>query len=120
MNKFLLTTGFIIALSGSAYAQSRQDFMLVNQTGYEISEVYVSTSKTDNWEEDVLGDGTLDDGKSRVIRFRNAGKSCMWDLKVVYEEDDSSAVWHDIDLCKTSKVTIKYNRKTDTTSAVFD
>jgi hypothetical protein len=38
----------------------------------------------------------------------------------VYHDDDSSAVWHDIDLCSVAKITIRYNRKTDTTSATFD
>jgi hypothetical protein len=62
----------------------------------------------------------LEDDESRLIRFKRAGKTCMWDLKVVYDEDDSSAVWNDIDLCRTHKITIRYNRKTDTTSATFD
>jgi hypothetical protein len=38
----------------------------------------------------------------------------------VYEDDDSSAVWYGIDLCEISRITIRYNRKSDTTSASFD
>lgn len=105
---------------GSASAQSRQDFVLVNKTGYEISKVFVSASKTNDWEEDVLGDDSLEDDESLTVRFRNAGKTCSYDIKVVYEEDDSEAIWAGIDLCKTEKVTIFYNKKTDTTSATFD
>ena len=108
------------AMVSSAAGQARQDFELVNKTGYEINEVYISPSKKDNWEEDILGDETLDDGESRTIRFHNSGNTCIWDLKVVYEEDDSTAVWANLDLCKVSKITIRYNRKTDTTSASFD
>jgi hypothetical protein len=105
----------------AASAQSaRQDFVLVNQTGYELSEVYVSPSKADDWQEDILGEGILHDDESRLVRFHRAGKTCIWDLKVVYADDDSTAVWGNIDLCKVSKITIRYNRKTDTTSAVFD
>lgn len=40
-------------------------------------------------------------------------------MKVVYDDDDSSAEWNDIDLCKVSQVTIHYNRKSDKTSATF-
>ena len=105
----------------TAYAQSRQDFLLINRTGYDISEVYISPSKADDWEEDILGsEDNLDDGAEKMIRFKRVGKTCMWDLKVVYDEDDSSAVWHDINLCDVSKITIRYNRKSDTTSATFD
>ncbi len=40
-------------------------------------------------------------------------------MEVVYDDDDSSAEWNDIDLCKVSQVTIHYNRKSDKTSATF-
>ena len=122
--KFFLATAIISAIWTNiipAQAQSRQDFMLVNKTGYDISEVYISPAKADDWEDDILGsDDTLDDDTQREIKFSRVGKTCMWDLKVVYDEDDSTAVWHDIDLCKVSKITIKYNKKSDTTSATFD
>jgi hypothetical protein len=111
---------FVLASNYAASAQARQDFDLVNNTGYDVSEVYVSPAMKSDWEEDVLGDSTIEDGGSKVIRFKNSGSVCKWDLKVVYEEDDSSAVWQDLDLCTVSKVTIRYNRKTDTTSATFD
>ena len=116
-----LLVSLLAATTTSAQAQeARQDFTLVNRTGYDISEVYVSPSKADDWEEDILGDEELEDGDEQHITFKRAGKTCLWDLKVVYSDDDSSAVWHEIDLCKVSQITIKYNRKTDTTSATFD
>jgi uncharacterized protein YgiM (DUF1202 family) len=120
MRKVCAALGVLVALTASAWAQSRQDFQLVNRTGYEISSVFVSASKTNEWEDDVLSDDTLNDGETLNVRFKGAGKTCLFDIKVVYEEDDSEAIWHDIDLCKTAKVTIKYNKKTDTTTAFFD
>ncbi len=101
-------------------SQARQNFTLVNRTGYDIQEVYVSPGKAKSWEEDVLGDDELEDGDEQLIRFNRAEKTCIWDLKVVYSEDDSEAVWHDIDLCKITKITIRYNRKADKTSATFE
>ena len=121
--KISMFAGALLAtvLFAPAQAQeAKQDFTLVNNTGYDISEVYVSPSKANDWEEDVLGEDELEDGDDQHIVFHRAGKTCFWDLKVVYSEDDSSAVWKEIDLCKVSKITIKYNRKSDTTSAVFD
>lgn len=116
----LSAAALVSMVTTTALAQSRQDFTLVNRTGYDISEVYVSPSKADDWEEDVLGDDILEDGDHATITFSRAGKTCMWDLKVVYSDDDSSAVWHDINLCRVERVTLRYNRKTDTTSATFD
>lgn len=125
MKLFLIAAAMLVSAFASAttpaQAQSRQDFLLVNRTGYDISEVYISPSKADDWEEDILGsEDNLDDGDEKMIRFKRVGKTCMWDLKVVYDDDDSSAVWHDINLCEVSKITIRYNRKSDTTSATFD
>jgi hypothetical protein len=111
----------LIALAGPTQAaEAKQDFDLVNKTGYEIKHVYVSPGKSDDWEEDVLGKDTLDDGEAWAIKFHRSEKTCTWDLKVVYADDGSSAVWHDIDLCSVEKVTIRYNRKSDTTSATFN
>ncbi len=123
MKYFLIAAAMLVSAftTTSTQAESRQDFLLINRTGYDISEVYISPAKADDWEEDILGsDDSLDDGEQREIKFHRVGKTCLWDLKVVYDEDDSTAVWHDINLCEVSKITIKYNRKTDTTSATFD
>jgi len=125
MVKSLLgAAAFLVAVAaGSAStfaAEAKQDFILVNQTGYAISEVYVSPSKSDDWEEDVLGRDTLPDGEAWKIRFQRSIKTCKWDLKVVYEDDDSEAYWNGIDLCTVGKITIHYNKKSDTTSADFE
>ena len=123
MKNLLIGSVFLslAALTGSAQAQqAHQDFTLINATGYDIKEVYVSPSKADNWEEDVLGDDELIEGHQTHIKFTRANKTCKWDLKVVYSEDDSDAVWSDIDLCRVSAITVKWNRKTNVTSAVFE
>lgn len=109
-----------LGVSAVAWGQAKQDFTLVNKTGYTLSELYVSPSQADDWQDDVLGADILEDGQTVDVSFQRATKTCKWDLKVVYEDDDSSAVWRAIDLCTVGKITIKYNRKSDTTSATFD
>ncbi len=65
----------VLAVSGPlAAAEARQNFTLVNKTGYDIEKVFVSPSKSDDWEEDVLGKDTLDDGDSWEIKFHRATK----------------------------------------------
>jgi hypothetical protein len=111
----------VAVLAAPAMAQeAKQDFTLVNKTGYVISEVYVSPSKADDWQEDVLGQDVLDDSSSVDIHFHRGTHTCKWDLKVVYKVDNTSAEWHDFDLCSVSKISIHYNANTDTTSATYE
>jgi len=110
-----------LAVAAPAGAEdAKQDFKLVNKTGYELKALYVSASKSDDWEDDVLGQDTLDDGQAVNVHFNAKTHTCKWDLKVTYSDDDSSAVWHNIDLCTVEKITIHYNRKSDETTATFD
>ena len=122
MRKIFAATALVLGLalsgfSSQAFAEAKQDFNLVNKTGYQLKAVYVSPSASSDWEDDVLGKDVLDDGESVEIKFHRANTTCNWDLKVIYTDDGSSAVWQGLDLCQISKVTIKYNRQTDTTSA---
>lgn len=121
MRKFLAALAMMSVVAMPAMAQeAKQDFTLINKTGYELKALYVSPSKSDDWEDDVLGQGTLGDATSIEIKFHREAKSCHWDLKVVYSVDDTSAVWHDIDLCTVEKISLHYNKSTDTTSASFE
>lgn len=92
------------------------DFTLVNRTGYDISEVYISPANKNNWGRDRLGKNVLENGRSKLFTFSDSA-NCLQDLKVVFDDDNSSVVWEDFDLCKLHKITIRYNRKTDTVSA---
>jgi hypothetical protein len=111
----------VALMSPAAHAaEAKQDFQLVNKTGYDIKHVFVSPSKADDWQDDVLGRDTLGDGDGGEVKFNRASTTCAWDLKVTYADDNSSAVWGNIDLCTVEKITIHYNRQSDTTSATFD
>jgi hypothetical protein len=110
-----------LAFAAPAGAQeAKQDFQLVNKTGYELKALYVAPSKSDDWQDDVLGQDVLGDGQAVNVHFSPKTKTCMFDLKVTYSDDDSNAVWQKVDLCSVEKITIKYDRKNDTTSASFD
>lgn len=106
-------------LSTGVMAQGKQDFTLVNKTGYAINEVYVSPTSANDWQEDVLGQDVLANGDNVHIRFNRSTSACNWDLKIVYD-DKTSAEWTKFDLCTVSKISIMYNRATDTTSATYE
>ena len=100
-------------------AQGRQDFNLINRTGYDIDEVYVSPSSEEAWEEDVLGQDILPDGARVHIRFPHRPGTCLWDLLVVWE-DEEEAEWHGLNLCETTTVVIRYDRTTDRTWVEYE
>lgn len=108
--------GFIAFLSVAASAGDA-DFTLVNGTGYTISEVYISAANRNQWGRDRLGDGTLENRKSKLFEFRDSA-NCVQDIKVVFEDNNQSVVWEKLDLCEINKLTLNYNRATKTVTAI--
>ncbi len=86
-----------------------QDFTLVNDTGFTISEIYVSPATTEEWQEDVLGEDTLADGEEVEISFSREETECQWDL-MVKDAEGNEVSWTGIDLCKYSCVTLHYKK----------
>lgn len=103
-----------------AAQEAKQDFKIMNRTGYAINEAYLAPAKTNEWQEDFLGKYQLDNGDVKKVHFSPKTKTCRWDLRVVYTDDDENVVWRDIDLCTVDTVTLYYDRKTKESSAKFD
>jgi len=94
-----------------------QDFDLDNATGYDLKNLYISPTDTNEWGDDVLGEDVLKDGQTVKIHFpEGRGEGCEWDLKVTYN-DDTSHEWHNVNLCEITTVTIHYNESSQETSA---
>lgn len=94
-------------LAPAVFAQGKQDFTLVNLTGVEINELYVSPHSADDWEEDILGQDTLSNNDSVEITFSRTEKAKLWDLKVV-DSKGNSIEWESLNLLEISKVTLHY------------
>ena len=112
---FVAIATLLCGLASSVVLAGDADFTLVNQTGYDLREVYISPANRNAWGRDRLGKDTLDNNKSRLFTFSD-NANCVQDLRVVFDDDDSSVVWKGLDLCEINKLTIKYNRRTDTVS----
>jgi hypothetical protein len=112
-------TAIGLALAGVAQAASDQDFRLINQTGGEINQVFVSRSDNNSWGKDVLGADVLPNGSSTGIVFPAGTQGCGWDLRVIYS-DQSKAEWRKINLCSVTNVTLYHDRKTGGTRAVTE
>ena len=107
---FIALSVIAMFVTATAFARvGKQDFILHNETGVEISELYVSPVTTDDWEDDVLGVDTLADGDSVKITFEDREKHVHWDLKVV-DGKGNSIEWHDLNLIEISEVTLHYEK----------
>lgn len=105
----LVICALSILLVPAAFAQGKQDFTLVNSTGVEIHQVFISPHSTDDWEEDILGQDTLPDGESVNITFSRAETAAKWDLKIV-DKEGNSITWENLNLLEISKATLHYKK----------
>lgn len=117
ISKYAVLLSTLVGLLGGlpAYAGDA-DFTLVNRTGYTLREIYLTASNSKSWGNDRMGKAYLENGKSRLFKFSDKS-ACNQDLMVVFDDDGSDVIWEDFDLCEINKITLKYNRKTNTVSA---
>ncbi len=94
----------------------KQDFTVVNSTGYTIDSVYVSPHSSESWGEDIMGSNALIDGNGVNITFDHPTSVCNWDLMVKYSDGDK-AEWGNLNLCSISKVTLFWDKSKNTTHA---
>ena len=112
LSVLLLLVGFV----RSARAESSLDFALVNRTGYALKEVYIGPTSSDDWGDNILK-RTLKDGQTLNVTFNPRATASKWDIKVVYEVDDTSAEWIGYKLKDISKISLFYSHDKDKTTA---
>jgi hypothetical protein len=116
MKKSALFLFFLISFcySSNGFAQdARQDFVLVNKTGFEIHQVYIAPSKETDWGTDILGKDVMAIDEEWDIKFHPKDNVCKWDLRIE-DKDGNFVIWEDIDLCKWAKITLHYDGKVAT------
>ncbi|SFX05118.1 hypothetical protein [Marinospirillum alkaliphilum] len=65
---------------------------ITNKTGYTIMFIYVSPADSTSWEEDVLGNDVLGNGKTTRINLRGY-KSPVFDIRLIDSDGDSYTFW---------------------------
>ena len=105
-----------VAVAGDA------DFTLTNRTGYDIESVYIAPSRSKSWGDDKLGRSILANGRSRDMIFNKQGSTCIYDMLIHWEGygEADDRTWEQLDLCSIQKITLRYNKATDVTTAVFE
>src|SRR4051812_20519289 len=113
--KHLFMAAALVSVASTSALAGDADFTLVNRTGYEIREVYISAAHRNNWGNDRLGDGSLVHTKAKLFKFSDRA-SCKQDIMVVFEDDSSKVTWEDVDLCEINKLTQNNTRPTKSVS----
>lgn len=85
------------------------NFTLVNATGYDIKELYMSPSNVDSWEENMIPAGQVfANGSSSPITFRGFKSDvATWDLKAVEVDDAANPhIYKGLNLTQITKLTL--------------
>lgn len=102
---FILAAALMIVSQTTAFAGA-QDFILVNNTGSAIYNIFCSRANAGTWEEDILGaSGYLGAGDSVRISFDAAQRGRYWDLRLVFD-NGVDIYWEDVDLLTYSVITV--------------
>jgi hypothetical protein len=116
--------GFVAAVTmlaaSATYAADERNVTVVNGTGYPIKFLGFNNPGDNDWSDNELG-GVLQDGGSVYVKFNNADKGCVWNFRISWAEAGyPDVLWRNIDLCKIDKLTLRYDRATDKTSAEME
>ena len=73
-----------------------------NVANQSIYYLYASPATSTEWEEDLLGSGTIPSGQSKVANIDNGTNECVYDLKVVMA-DGKEHIQRRINVCNVSR-----------------
>jgi hypothetical protein len=92
-----LVAAGLVALPSLALAEDLT-FQLTNKSSYTINQFFTSPATTDQWEEDVFGEGVFPSGNTVPVTIADGSDQCVYDMKFV-PEGAAEFVVEGIDLC---------------------
>ena len=98
----------VISVPGSVFA-AKQDFLLFNRSGYNITGFWVVPYDSDSWEDNLLEGDVLRHGEKIEIIFDRSDTNRWWNFRI---KDSSGKEWvwekEDYDLTKISEIVYIY------------
>lgn len=88
-----------LALTFASTAALAANVIFVNQSSWQIHEIYFSPASQSNWGEDHLGSEVLEKGDSLTLSGVHAGR---WDVRVV-DEDGDECVLEDVRIDRSDR-----------------
>jgi hypothetical protein len=89
--KLLRVLPILMLFSGAVLAEDYY-VNITNKTGYSIDHMYISPGSAKKWQEDVLGEDTLENGQTVRVNLGNYSKP-IFDIRLVDEEGDKYTFW---------------------------
>ncbi len=109
-----------LSLGASDAIAQETSFLLINGTGYPISQLAVSESDLNAWTPNVLGAPPIKPGERRKVTFNAPTSYCQADMKVAFADEGAPAIWQDLNLCTLTKIRLVYDRVSGITTARYD
>jgi len=95
-------------------------FVLVNATNYPIRELVLSPHDLSAWSANVLRAPILKPGETREVSFLSNFADCNQDLKVVFDDDASLAIWQYLNMCNLKKIRLHFDRTSGISTASYE
>jgi len=89
----------VAPVAASAQVTEPVSFTLNNETDHILVSLYISVPSTDEWEEDIFGDGMLDAGDSVEVTIDDNLSDCEYDLKAEFSDGTELALGS-VDFCE--------------------
>ena len=87
-------------------AQNEVIVTLVNKTGFDFIDIYISPAGQNKWSEDLTL-GLFNNFEQKDLKIRSNEEICSYDLKAV-RLDSTELIFKNLDLCKMLIVTLLY------------
>ncbi|MFI5000576.1 MAG: hypothetical protein ACHQK9_11925 [Reyranellales bacterium] len=118
MLRFCIVAALCLA-AGGTLAQD-VGFLLVNSTSYPISGLHLSPPNLNFWGRNSLQPPPIKVGQARRVNVAPYGTECIQDVRAVFADDSSVAVWQGLNLCNLTKLTLFFDRTSGITTAKYE
>lgn len=93
------------------------DFTLTNDTGYEITGLYLSPTGVDSWGPSILP-GTFNNGDTLQINFSPDAEATEWDMRADWTAGEGYVYWIGLNLDTINHLTLQYDEESGKTTAI--
>lgn len=87
-------------------AQNEVLFTLINKTGFDFTDIYITPAGENQWSEDLTL-GLLNNFEQKNLKIKTKSEICSYDLKAV-RLDSTELIFRNLNLCKMLIVTLLY------------
>lgn len=101
--KMTVAAGLFISFAASAQAEDLK-FMLQNNSSANITGLQISTTSTDNWEENLMAGDVLRPQEEIEITIADGEDVCEYDLLLTFA-DESTIEDRNVNLCEIGTYT---------------